>query len=437
MAQTDTRTGFRLPWTAERGEGEPPADGDGSDTQETETPDMIDTTQTSEPADTAATSDPGEADHGAPAAAVAELAALQAAGAGLPPRRASKFMADLSRAMQTAAETARDETMLRFEAETKSAIEEIQSASGDEAAALRRRADDDVAAVREWSKTEIAHIREETEQRIAQRKAALDGEMEAHAAVVETRIERVGTTVTAFQSEMEDFFQRLLAEEDPTRIATMAETMPEPPSLVAIAAAITEADPVPLIVVESSVEAPAEAPADEPAVEATAEASAETETEASAETEVAAETETPADTEAPAVDFAAAEAEAAEFTGEVEEERAETSAPVEMRLASDPAGIGAAVTRSSDARTTTRVVVLGLVSVASIASFKRDLGRTQGVAAIGVASGPDGEFVFTVTHDEKLDLADTITSLPGYDANINSQTENGLEISAHDPDAAD
>jgi hypothetical protein len=435
MAQTDTRTGFRLPWTAERGEGEPPADGDGSDTQETETPDMIDTTtETSEPADTA-TGDPAEADHGAPAAAVAELAALQAAGAGLPPRRASKFMADLSRAMQTAAETARDETMVRFDAETKTAIEEIQAASSEEAAALRRRADDDVAAVREWSKTEIAHIREETEQRIAQRKAALDGEMEAHAAVVETRIERVGTTVTAFQAEMEDFFQRLLAEEDPTRIATMAETMPEPPSLVAIAAAITEADPVPLIVVESSVEAPAEAPADEPAVEASAETEAEA--EATAETEGTVDTETPAEAEAPAVDFAAAEAEAAEFTGEVEEDRAETPAPVEMRLASDPAGIGAAVTRSSDARTTTRVVVLGLVSVASIASFKRDLGRTQGVAAIGVASGPDGEFVFTVTHDEKLDLAETITSLPGYDANINSQTADGLEISAHDPDAAD
>ena len=280
MAQTDTRTGFRLPWTAERGEGEPPADGDGSDTQETETPDMIDTTQTS-------IAEPPPP----PPAAVAPRSAFDALAAGA--GAATPGIQVHGRPESGDADRGGDRprrTMLRFEAETKSAIEEIQSASGDEAAALRRRADDDVAAVREWSKTEIAHIREETEQRIAQRKAALDGEMEAHAAVVETRIERVGTTVTAFQAEMEDFFQRLLAEEDPTRIATMAETMPEPPSLVAIAAAITEADPVPLIVVESREEAPVEAPADEPVVEATAEASTETEVaaEATVETEVAA-----------------------------------------------------------------------------------------------------------------------------------------------------
>ena len=50
-------------------------------------------------------------------------------------------------------------------------------------------------------------------------------------------------------------------------------------------------------------------------------------------------------------------------------------------------------------RATTRVIVLGLVSVASIATFKRSLGRVPGVSTIGVASGPDGEFVFTVSHD--------------------------------------
>ena len=88
-------------------------------------------------------------------------------------------------------------------------------------------------------------------------------------------------------------------------------------------------------------------------------------------------------------------------------------------------------------RATTRVIVHGLVSVASIATFKRSLGRVSGVSAIGVASGPDGEFVFTVSHDSSLGLGDAITALPGFEARITSQTDGGLEVAAHDPDAGD
>jgi hypothetical protein len=217
MAQTETKPGFKLPWTADRPDADPPADDatgsaaphDPPPHQEPETPDMIDVTT--------------------PA----------------PARRTTKLMADLSRAMQTAAESARDETVARFITDSKTAVEEIQAAAQVEAADLRRRADDDVAVVREWSKAEIARIREETEARIAARKQALDGEIDAHAAVVETRVQRVGATVEAFQAEMDEFFERLLAEQDPTRIATMAETMPEPPDLAGLAASITEADVAP------------------------------------------------------------------------------------------------------------------------------------------------------------------------------------------------
>ena len=119
-------------------------------------------------------------------------------------RRPTKFMADLSRAMQAAAESSRDETMARFAADAKTVVEEIHAASTEEAASLRRRADDDVAAVREWSKAEIARIREETEARIATRKTALDGEMDAHAQVVEARVEQVAATVADFEAQMAD-----------------------------------------------------------------------------------------------------------------------------------------------------------------------------------------------------------------------------------------
>ena len=130
--------------------------------------------------------------------------------------------------------------MARLGADAKTVVEEIHAASAVEAAELRRHADDDVAAVREWSKAEIARIREETEARIALRKTALDGEMDQHGLVVESRVQQVGATVAAFEAEMAAFFERLRTEEDPTRIAAMAERMPEPPDLAGVAAAIVE-----------------------------------------------------------------------------------------------------------------------------------------------------------------------------------------------------
>src|SRR6478736_4817556 len=111
--------------------------------------------------------------------------------------------------------------MARLTADAKTVVEEIHAASAGEAAELRRNADDDVAAVREWSKAEIARIREETEARIALRKTALDGEMDQHGLVVESRVQQVGATVAAFEQEM-------------------AERMPEPPDLAGVAAAIVE-----------------------------------------------------------------------------------------------------------------------------------------------------------------------------------------------------
>ena len=405
MAQTETKPGFKLPWTADRPDADPPADDatgsaaphDPPPHQEPETPDMIDVTT--------------------PA----------------PARRTTKLMADLSRAMQTAAESARDETVARFITDSKTAVEEIQAAAQVEAADLRRRADDDVAVVREWSKAEIARIREETEARIAARKQALDGEIDAHAAVVETRVQRVGATVEAFQAEMDEFFQRLLAEQDPTRIATMAETMPEPPDLAGLAASITEADvapsdPVGSVVPETdSAAAETAEPAGDPVTADNTEASEASEAEAAM---------------AARLDFAAAEAEAATFTGELDIEYPSGAAPEAEAPASDPSVInglanadaGSLSIPASAARATSRVVVVGLVSVASIATFKRGLTRSAGVSAVAVASGPDGEFIFTVEHGEDVKMADAVTSLEGFGAQVTGETDGVLQVTAHDPD---
>jgi len=84
---------------------------------------------------------------------------------------------------------------------------------------------------------------------------------------------------------------------------------------------------------------------------------------------------------------------------------------------------------------TTRVIVTGLVSVASIASFKRHLGKLEGVASVGVSSGPDGEFVFAVGHGPAIDLQAAIPGLPGFAAQVTSVTDDAVSVAARDPEA--
>jgi hypothetical protein len=389
---TETRPGFRLPWAAGVGETEDPsATGDESVAEEAQAPDMIETAGTSEPADASQSTDEPRAP------------------ATQPARRPTKFMADLSHAMQVAAENARSETMARFDVEAKGVVEEIHAKATDEAADLRRKADDDVAADRDRTKAEIARIREETEARIAARKSALDGEMEQHAATVESRVERVAAVVATFETQMSAFFDRLNAEEDPTRIATMAETMPDSPSLADVAASIngTPAKSAP----EASTD---------PSVELSNTAS---DSKATAE-----------------VDFAAAEAEAAAFTGDLDGEDAELIAAEgvepETEAPEGPAGPEGEPAANAD-RTSTRVIVSGLVSVANIANFKRSLSRTSGISTIGVASGPEGDFIFTVGHTLGAGLSASVQALPGFDIQLTGESDDAINVAAQDRDATD
>jgi hypothetical protein len=330
-------------------------------------------------------------------------------------------MAELSHAMQAAAEHARGETMSRFEAEAKAVVEEIHASATTEVADLRRMADDDVAAIRDWSKAEIARIREETDSRVAARKAGLDAEMEAHAATVQARAERVTAVVAAFESEMGAFFARLNAEEDPTRIATMAETMPDSPSLEDVVGSIASS---------ASVESAPSALAD-PIPQPEGEPGSAFETETSAVTGE--------------VDFAAAEAEALSFDGDlgslddVDDEASATedgTNGAEEGPAEPVAELGTAPEMSNE-QATTRVVVVGLISVASIANFKRSLSRIGGVWSIGVSSGPNGEFVFSVSHNAGLLLASEIVAMPTFKSQLTAESEGEIQVSAQDRDAAD
>ena len=149
MATTDAKPGFRLPWSADRGESGSAADAPVTDApveeiatpdvaqrdadrpdQENETTAMLDAAPAASdlPAgdDAVVPSEaeliaelpttPFAAEQAAPPAPVpaVETAPAFRAAAVQPARKPNKFLADLTRAMQAAAETAKGETLARF-----------------------------------------------------------------------------------------------------------------------------------------------------------------------------------------------------------------------------------------------------------------------------------------------------------------------------------
>lgn len=522
MATTDSHTGFRLPWSTDRAASREasalPADelvaaapvadvvdgaaaalepGDASprDAAGDSVPGQEEETVTIFAPDAAPTS--AQADPPGPASEPAATPEVGATGepalaapppVAAPPRRPTKFLADLTRAMQAAAEQARTATLEQFRGDGTTVTEQIHARSATGATELRRRADDDVAAIKDWSKAEIAHIRDETERRIGARREQLEGQLERHAALVEHEIEKVRGRIAAFEAEMGQFFDDLVGEDDPAALAARATRLPEPPSFEdldddAMTALLHEPGlGMPEPAVEDVVEAAPE-PADEPAVgvvadepqgtqdavavdavtedapldreaamaaiQAAAEAAATLET---AEVSVEVEAQSAPDVTAPdpwaptptgreadprlamlglTPDFAAAEMAAVEMAAAEIDNLPEIGGDA---LAARLSGLvpGDAPTADGTA-VTTRVVVTGLVSVASIASFKRHMGRLAGVGHVGVSSGPDAEFVFTVSHDPATSLRELLPALPGFAARVVGVGDGVIHVSAQDP----
>jgi hypothetical protein len=593
MAQTDTRSGFRLPWSSDRAH-EDPAGADAADgapeAVAAEDASPVAWPESDFAARTGITpSAPRAADATRDGAAPAGRYAPSAAPAPAPaPRKPTKLMADLAAAIRATTEAARDQRLGQVEADALSVVEMIRAQSSEGAAALRRKSDGDVDSIRDWAKAEIARIKQESDSRVAERQRLLDRELEGHATAIEDRVAEVQSSVTAYRQAMETYYSRLAAEEDPARLATMAEAMPDAPALdelgdlhglvvaptpeavaepepavEAVAAPETAWSPEPEAawsqepasepVAEAGVEAPeavADAIAEAPeAVVEAPEAVAETATgapeavaevapvdaetdphaaaldDAEAASAAEAETEHPVtgaldahgDAEAiaheggpnaePAGDAgvarwtegeapegfpdaveggdpvdrgaimaaleAAAEAVVAAEAAAESADQAEAAADVAETAAEllkgrkssedevDPEAEAALSARvdaggfdtesyadrlasllpshaegAADGEPrTTQVVVTGLVSVASIASFKRHLGRLAGVTAVTVASGPDGEFVFNVNHRPDVSFRDAIPTMPGFAARVTGTGDGIVSVSARDPES--
>jgi hypothetical protein len=291
-------------------------------------------------------------------------------------RHPNRFLADLTQAMRATAETARQATIEQCHTDAKAYTEQLHARTDDEAASLRKAAEADVSAIRDWSKAEVERIRVETEQRIARRRELLEQELQEYNSAIELEIERVTKRVEAFEGEVAQFFEQLLQEADPTVFASMAAQMPDPP-------AFTETDRGTLTV---DLKARRE--------------------------QIMRPTGVTASDDGPGNGVPEAPQEAVEGAVEAAAEESKPAGPE-----------------------STQVVVVGLVSVASIATFKRQLGRLPGVKNVGVSSGPDGEFIFTVGHNPDVQLNTLIPTLPQFQARVVNEREGVLNVSAHDPEA--
>ena len=371
-------------------------------------------------------------------------------------RHTNRFLTDLIVTMRSAAETARQGTVEQARADADDYTSRLKTMTDDEAASLRAAAEADVATIREWSRAEMERIRVETEERIAGRGAALEKELSEYDASVEAEIERASERVRAFERDVAAFCERLIREDDPSVFASLAAQMPDPPEFTELDAAAI-AHELRLHQENAADAAAPESPSPpEPESESAAEVTPEEaapEAVATAEVVPDAMTEAEALVDVEAVQEAAPEVEATSPVGEPipADAVAETEPPAEPEQAAPPEAEDPAESeldnRAIDARLaglrgaprtsngeSTEVMVVGLVSVASIATFKRQLSRLPGVRSVGVSSGPDGEFVFTAAHSADTPLSQLIPALPGFQARVVSQRDGVLSIAAHDPD---
>lgn len=300
-------------------------------------------------------------------------------------RKDNPLVAGLVKAMREAAIASRDESAARLQADATSRTEQIRAEATDEAAALRKQVDDDIAGIREWSKAEMARIRQETEQRIEARRAQAVAETERHLEEVERRVEAVRANVATFEAEMARFFEELLAESDPARLATLAERAPEPPDLSSAALASDGPEPAPA-------------------------ATAPLEPDAAAEAEAEA-------------------TEGLDMTGPDAWPAAALAARMETVLGADQHPAERA------AGGETQLHVSGLSSVAAISAFKGAVGQLPGVSSVSVTTGEEGVVIFNVNHEPETDLEAALAGLGGFAVALTDTSDGTFTVTANEAGA--
>ena len=141
------------------------------------------------------------------------------------------FLADLARVMQTAASAERIRINEDSERRRKAHLELIRARETSETEQLTLLADGDVKAIDTWADAEIERIQSERERRITTRRGELAQRLEDHRLLIGREVDAVEAAVAAYRTEVEVYFSRLDAEQDPVAIAREAGRRPVFPVL--------------------------------------------------------------------------------------------------------------------------------------------------------------------------------------------------------------
>jgi hypothetical protein len=191
-----------------------------------------------EPAGEASLSDADAAAAEAAAAAAAATAAVEPSDEG------SEFLAELVRAMQTAAGQERARIGEDIDRRRQEQIDEVQARKASEADRMRELAAEDVQGIDAWVEVETARIQLERERRATAVREDLETSLAEHSSKIDREIETLERAISIYRAQVEAFFDSLDGETDPILIAQKAASRPIFPALGAAAEAVAVASPI-------------------------------------------------------------------------------------------------------------------------------------------------------------------------------------------------
>jgi len=140
-------------------------------------------------------------------------------------------MAEIARAMQIAANWERRRIDLSVGEDEAAQIEKVHHRAAAESDELKTHAEEDVSLVDTWREDQIQRIREDADRQIDDRRRRLEESLTHHGSLIETEIQSVQLAVQDYRASVDAFFGRLSEEREPSAIARLAGTLPDPPDL--------------------------------------------------------------------------------------------------------------------------------------------------------------------------------------------------------------
>jgi hypothetical protein len=144
------------------------------------------------------------------------------------------FLAELTRAMQAAAEQMRAHIDADVAEDAAGEIDKARARGAIEADELRRLADEDIGGIDAWLTAETERVRVEAARRTDERRQELQSHLVKHDSIINTEVDGVEAAVVEYRSTLDTFFAELKEADNPSELARRAGSLPAPPDLESV-----------------------------------------------------------------------------------------------------------------------------------------------------------------------------------------------------------